>query len=91
MGVYLRAKFEVSNKIPTSFSKGGGEFYPLPSSKRTPKKPTQIRARTRSGMYPGLVIKTPEQRHSRPSSVFVVNFEHMWHLVLAFPFLTWNK
>ena len=42
-------------------------------------------------MYPGLVIKTPEQRHSRPSSVFVVNFEHMWHLVLAFPFLTWNR
>ena len=77
MGVYLRAKFEVSNKIPTSFSKGGGEFYPLPSSKRTPKKPTQIRARTRSGMYPVLVIKTAEQSHLCPSNVSVVNFEHM--------------
>ena len=42
-------------------------------------------------MYPALVIKTPEQRHLRPSNVFVVNFEHMWHPVLTFPFLTWNR
>ena len=33
--------------------------------------------RTRCGMYPALVIKTPDRRNSRRSSVFIVNFEHM--------------
>ena len=41
--MYLRAKFEVSSIILTSFTQGG-EVILLPStSKRTPKKPTQIR------------------------------------------------
>ena len=41
--MYLRAKFEVSNIILTSFRQGG-EVILLPStSKRIPKKPTQIR------------------------------------------------
>ena len=45
MGVYLRAKFEVSCIILTGFRQGwggGGVILP-PSSKETPKKPTQIR------------------------------------------------
>ena len=45
MRVYLRAKFEVSNIILTSFIQGGGNFTPSPPPpylKRTPKKPTQI-------------------------------------------------
>ena len=43
MGVYLRAKFEVSSIILTSFRQGEcGNFTPH-RSKRTPKKPTQIR------------------------------------------------
>ena len=43
MGVYLHAKFEVSSIVLTSFRQGGGNFTPLPpTSKRTPKKPTQI-------------------------------------------------
>ena len=41
MGVYLRAKFDVSSIILTSFRQGGN-FSP-PPSKRTPKKATQIR------------------------------------------------
>ena len=53
MDVYLRAKFYVSSIILTSFRQdGGGEgvgegnFTPLPlTSKRTPKKPTQIRVK----------------------------------------------
>ena len=45
MGVYLRAKFDVSSLIITSFKQGGGEFYPPPISKRTPKKATQIRVK----------------------------------------------
>ena len=40
MGVYLRAKLEVSSKILTSLGQGVGVH---PHSKRTPKKPSQIR------------------------------------------------
>ena len=40
--------------------------------------------RTSCGMYSVLVIKTTEQRHSRRSGVFIVNFELIWHLVLVF-------
>ena len=42
MGVHLRAKFEVSSIILTSFRQGGVILHP-PTSKRTSKKPTQIR------------------------------------------------
>ena len=49
MGMYLRAKFEVSSLILTSFRQGGGGGVILPTSptilKRTPKKPTQIRVK----------------------------------------------
>ena len=49
MGVHLRAKFEVSSTILTAFRQGGGEgsFTPTTTttSKRTPKKPTQIRVK----------------------------------------------
>ena len=43
MRVYLGAKFVVSSIILTNFGQGGN-FTPLPSptSKQTPKKPTQI-------------------------------------------------
>ena len=37
-----------------------------------------------------LTIKTPERRHWRRSSVFIVNFEHILHLVLVFLLLTLN-
>ena len=43
MDVYLRAKFEVSSIILTSFRQG--VILP-PTSKRTPKKPTQIRVKS---------------------------------------------
>ena len=46
MRVYLRAKFEVPSVILTSFRQGGeGGWVILPptTSKRTPKKSTQIR------------------------------------------------
>ena len=50
MDLYLRAKFAVSSIILTSFRRGGGgggaNFTPpSPTSKRTPKKPTQIRVK----------------------------------------------
>ena len=43
MDVYLRAKFEVSIIILTSFRRGVILPLPPPTSKRIPKKPTQIR------------------------------------------------
>ena len=47
MGVYLRTKFQVSSIILTIFrQEGGGRVIlplPYPTSKQTPKKPTQIR------------------------------------------------
>ena len=44
MDVYLRAKFEVSSIILTGFRQGV-ILLPPPTSKRAPKKPTQIRVK----------------------------------------------
>ena len=41
-------------------------------------------------MYSKLTIKTPERRQWRRSGVFIVNFEHVSHLALAFLSLTLN-
>ena len=47
MGVYLRAKFQVSSIILTGFRQGGGNFTPpSPISKQTPSKPTRIRVKS---------------------------------------------
>ena len=48
-------------------------------------------SRTRSEICSKLRIKTPERRHWRLSSVFIVNFEHISHLVLVFLLLTLSK
>ena len=37
-----------------------------------------------------LTIKTPERRHWCRSGVFIINFEHISHLVLVFLLLTLN-
>ena len=37
-----------------------------------------------------LAVKAPEQRHWSRSGVFIVNFEHILHLVLVFLLLTLN-
>ena len=37
-----------------------------------------------------LQIKIPERRQWRRSSIFIVNFEHISHIVLLFPLLTLN-
>ena len=47
--------------------------------------------RTRSEICSKLTIKTPERRHWRLSSVFIVNFEHISHLVLVCLLLTLSK
>ena len=48
MSVYLRAKFQVSSITLTSFRLG--VILPPPTSKRTPKKPTQIRVKCSVGL-----------------------------------------
>ena len=45
LAVYLRAKFEVSSIILTRFRQGVILPRPPSTSKRTPKKPTQIRVK----------------------------------------------
>ena len=47
--------------------------------------------RTKCEICSKLTIKTPERRHLRRSGVFIVNFEHISHLVLVFLLLTLNK
>ena len=46
--------------------------------------------RTRCELCSKLTIKTPERRQWRRSGVFIVNFEHISHLVLVFLLLTLN-
>ena len=46
--------------------------------------------RTRCEICSKLIIKTPEGCHWGRSDVFIVNFEHISHLVLVFLLLTLN-
>ena len=46
--------------------------------------------RTRCGICSKLTIKIPERRQWRRSGIFIVNFEHISHLVLGFLLLTLN-
>ena len=44
--------------------------------------------RLKCEIYSKLTIKIPERRQWRSSGVFIVNFEHISHLVLVFLLLT---
>ena len=46
--------------------------------------------RKRCEIYSKLTIKTPERYQWRHSGIFIVNFEHILHLVLVFLLLTLN-
>ena len=46
--------------------------------------------RTRWEICSKLTIKTPERRHWRRSGVFIVNVDHISHVVLVFLLLTLN-
>ena len=47
--------------------------------------------RTRCEICSKLTMKTPEQRYWHHSGVFIVNFDHISHLVLVFLLLTLNR
>ena len=49
-----------------------------------------IEALEQGEMCSKLTIKTPERHHWRHFDVFIVNFEHISHLVLVFLLLTLN-
>ena len=51
-------------------------------------KANNIRVRTAGETGPKLTIKTPEWGHGRPSDVFIINFEHILHLLVMFLLLT---
>ena len=46
--------------------------------------------RTRCEICSKLTIKMPERFHCRRSDIFIVNFEHITHLVLVFLLLPLN-
>ena len=48
------------------------------------------KSRARYEVCSKLTIKTPHRRQWRRSGVFIVNFEHISHLVLVFLLLTLN-
>ena len=73
--VTSRAMSIQSNQYPAG-------IYPLKVNNRN--------TRTKCKICSKLTIKTPEQRHWRRSGDFVVNFEHISHLVLVFLLLTFN-
>ena len=47
--------------------------------------------RTRCKICSKLTLKTPERRYWGRSGVFIVNFEHISHLVLVFLLLTLSR
>ena len=47
--------------------------------------------RIRSKICLKLTIKTPERGHWRGSGVFIINFEHLSHIVLVFLLLTLSR
>ena len=47
--------------------------------------------KTRCEIFSKLTVRTLERYHWRRSGVFIVNFEHISHLVLVFPLLTLIK
>ena len=54
-------------------------------------KVTNRNTRKRCKTCSKLTIKTPQRRHWQRSGVFIVNFEHISHLVLVFLYLALNR
>ena len=59
--------------------------------KKNSKKKFEKNSRKRCEISSKLTIKTPERRQCCRSGVFIVNFEHISHLVPVFLLLTLNN
>ena len=77
MGVYLRTKVEASSIILTGFNRGGGVILP-PTSKRTPKEPTQIRVKRQSHK----MVKRTQTIRRQFADEFLSVFDHFVKLAL---------
>ena len=42
-------------------------------------------------IYSKLTLKTPERCQRHRSDIFIINFEHIWHLVALFLLLTLSR
>ena len=78
--VLLRASFTLKYLLPWKYPADNYMF-----------KVNNRNTRTRYEICSKLTMKTPEQCHWRRFSVFIVNFEHISHLVLAFLLLTLSR
>ena len=82
MGVYLRAKFQVSSIILTSFRQGGNFTPPSSTSKQTPKKPTQIRVNFLQNIlgnifWEAIFIKSKQWQDALPEDFSTVFYKYI--------------
>ena len=76
----MKVKIDINHEIDNKDNRVGIYLF------KVKNKNTEIKREACSK----LTIKTSKQRHWRRSVVFVVNFEHILHLVLGFLLLTYN-
>ena len=80
-----------AGELVTSLIRSLHCFNPFYPADNYPFKVNNRNVRTRCEIYSKLIIKILEQRHWRRSGTFIVNFEHISHLVLVFPLLTLSR
>ena len=84
---FIYCKFLIWESILINLS---AIYEPLPASNYM-FKVNNRNTRTRSEICSNLTIKTPKRRQWHCSGVFIVNFEHISHLVLLFLLLTLSR
>ena len=80
-------KYEVVNEMATLMLLKPSESITNPAGNYMFKVNKKI-PRARCEICSKLTIKIPERPHWRHSGIFIVNFEHISHLVLVFLLLT---
>ena len=87
--IFYKANISLQYNIQVNYSRNlkTVEVSPIPVGIYL-LKVNNRNTRTRCKICSELTIKTPERRHWRRSGVFIVNFEHISHLVLVFLLLT---
>ena len=79
---YSKVSLLLSSLFPTKIRCPAGIYMFKVNNKNT---------RTSREIYSKLTTKTPARHHWRRSGVFIVNFEHISHLVLVFLLLTLSR
>ena len=81
----------ISSKPDMMLKPNGSHFWTHVPACNYMLKVNNRNTRTRCEICSKLIMKPPERRQWRHSGVFIVNFEHISHLVLVFPMLTLNR